>query len=89
MLIVIYLALVVNLLGYVLWDTAARRGNITLVATAAYFIPLFSTLINAWLLRVWPTVELWTACGLIIAGAFICKLFLREPEVSGTEREIP
>lgn len=77
----LYWALVVNLVGYVLWEIAVRRGNLTLVASAAYLIPLFSTLISCQVLGIWPPPAVWVACGLVIAGAFICQRSLRESGV--------
>jgi len=65
------------LLGYVLWDLAMRRGHVTLVASAAYLTPLLSTGISCAVLGVLPGANLWLGCGLVAAGAVLCKLSLR------------
>jgi drug/metabolite transporter (DMT)-like permease len=76
---VLFLAVFPALLGYVLWDAAMRRGHLTLVASAAYATPLLSTAISCALLGVLPGSGLWVACGLIVAGAVVCKAALSGP----------
>jgi drug/metabolite transporter (DMT)-like permease len=69
----LYLAVFPTTLGYVFWDMAMRKGNLILIASLSYIIPLASTLISSALLRVSVTPNLWLACGLVIAGAVVCK----------------
>jgi drug/metabolite transporter (DMT)-like permease len=68
----VYIAVGSNL-AYVLWELAVRRGDIILVASFSYFTPLFSTLISTFYLGISPGVRLWLGCGLVIAGAVLCR----------------
>jgi drug/metabolite transporter (DMT)-like permease len=78
--VLVYIALVPGLLAYVFWDFAMRRGRMILVAAFSYLTPLFSTLVSCLYLQVWPARGLWIACGLLVGGAFICKLSIEETE---------
>jgi drug/metabolite transporter (DMT)-like permease len=55
--------------SYGLWDVAMRRGNLNLVAAAAYTTPLLSTLVSLLYLQVAPRTELWAGCILIVLGS--------------------
>jgi drug/metabolite transporter (DMT)-like permease len=58
-------------LGYSLWDTAMRLGNVTLVGAASYLTPLFATLFAAIYLGAPPESTLWIGCLLLIVGSAI------------------
>jgi len=73
----LFLAVGPALLAYVLWDTAMRRGNVTLVASAAYATPILSTALSCALIGVVPGAGLWIACALVAGGAVLCKLSIR------------
>lgn len=68
-----YLALVPTVLAYVYWDIAARRGDLNLIATFSYLTPLFSTLASCLYLRVFPGVNIFVGCLLVIGGALVCR----------------
>lgn len=68
----LYMVVFPTLLGYVFWDRAMRRGNLTLVVSLSYLTPLLSTLVSCIYLRVTPTATLWIACILVAGGAAIC-----------------
>ena len=74
----LYMAVGPGLLAYVCWDSAMRHGEMVLVASASYAIPLFSTLISCVYLRVPMSPTLWLACLLVIVGAVICKFSIVE-----------
>jgi len=74
----LFLALGPGLLAYVLWDVAVRRGNVTLCAIAAYATPLLSTAITCILLGVLPGAKLWIGCGLVVIGAVLCRIGVRD-----------
>lgn len=61
------------LLGYLFWDMAMRRGRLSIVVPASYATPLLSTLLSVLVLGVHPGTGLWLACGLVIAGAMLCR----------------
>jgi drug/metabolite transporter (DMT)-like permease len=68
-----YMILFPTILAYIFWDAAMRKGQMILVVSLSYFIPLFSTVISSLRLGVAPGPELWLAAGLIIVGALVCK----------------
>jgi len=65
-------------LGYAFWDIGVRRGDFVLLSASSYFTPLLSTLNSCLYLQVLPGPELWVGCGLLIAGAVVSRLSVRE-----------
>jgi drug/metabolite transporter (DMT)-like permease len=61
------------IMAYNFWETAMRRGNLVLVASLSYFIPLLSTLITGLYLHVSLGPGILAGCGLVVAGAVLCK----------------
>lgn len=74
----LYLALGPTLLAYACWEHAMRKGNLVLLASVSYLIPLVSTFISILYLHVTPNNSLWLACGLVIAGAIMCNASVYE-----------
>ena len=72
-----YRALVVDLLAYVLWDAAMRRGDQLLVAAASFLTPLLSTACVSLVLGVRPGGLFWIACLLLAAGAALSRVLPR------------
>jgi len=68
-----YLAIFPKMLAYLFWDRAMRQGNVVLVGSASFFTPLISTLISCVYLGVAMSPSLWLACGLVTAGALLCR----------------
>jgi drug/metabolite transporter (DMT)-like permease len=64
--------------AYSFWDRAVRKGDIVLVASASYLIPLLSTAVSALYLDVQPGPRLWVGGALVVAGATICRLSVSE-----------
>ena len=62
-----------------------RNGDLVLVASSSYFTPLLSTIVSSIYLGVAPGAKLWVGCGLVIAGAVLCKLALKDPSVLSKE----
>jgi drug/metabolite transporter (DMT)-like permease len=60
-----------------------RKGKIILVVSLSYFTPLLSIIISSLYLQVVIKPSLWIACGLVIAGAVICKFSI----VDKTQKE--
>jgi drug/metabolite transporter (DMT)-like permease len=69
-----YRALVVDLLAYVLWDVAMRRGDQLLVAAASFCTPLLSTACVSLVVGVRPGGLFWIACLLLAAGAALSRV---------------
>jgi drug/metabolite transporter (DMT)-like permease len=74
----VYVALLPTFLAYTCWDISMRKGNVVLVVAFSYSTPLLSTIISCVHLAVPLTLNLAIACILVIAGALVCKLSLRE-----------
>ena len=74
----IYVALLPTTVAYIAWDIAMRRGNLILIASLSYIIPLASTIISSILLHVTMSANLWIACILVIAGAVVCRYSVRD-----------
>jgi drug/metabolite transporter (DMT)-like permease len=79
----LYLALLPTLLAYWFWDVAMRKGNIILVTSLSFFIPLISTAMSCFYLGVAAGPSLWLACLLVVGGAVLCKLSILEPPRQG------
>jgi len=76
------------LTAYLLWDRAVRRGNLTLVASAAYLTPLLSTAITSAALGALPGAGVWVGCVLVVVGAMVCKVSVRpEPRTGEGPRQ--
>ena len=69
-----YMVLFPTLCAYVFWDTAARRGNLALIAAGSYLTPLFSIGVTWLYLGVPITAVQWLGAGLVVAGAVASKL---------------
>jgi drug/metabolite transporter (DMT)-like permease len=69
----LYMSVFPTFLAYFFWDRAMRKGKMILVASLSYFTPLLSIMTSSLYLQVAIKPSLWTACGLVIAGAIICK----------------
>jgi drug/metabolite transporter (DMT)-like permease len=74
----LYLIIFPAWLGYLFWDTAMQRGDMTLVTAFSYFTPLLSTLISLLVLQVSPSPFLGLAALLVTAGAVVSKLSILE-----------
>ncbi len=74
----VYMVVFPAWLGYLLWDIAMQRGDITLVTAFSYFTPLLSTLISLLVLQVAPSWLLGLAVILVTAGAVVSKLSILE-----------
>lgn len=74
----VYMVVFPGWLGYLLWDIAMQRGDITLVTAFSYFTPLLSTLISLLVLQVAHSPSLGLAALLVTAGAVVSKLSILE-----------
>jgi drug/metabolite transporter (DMT)-like permease len=75
---VAYVAVGPTLLAYVGWDTAARRGNLSLVAAMSYLTPLMSVGISSLYLGLPIGPLQWLAGVLVVVGAVWCQLAMRQ-----------
>jgi drug/metabolite transporter (DMT)-like permease len=72
-----------TLIAYGLWDRAVRRGNITLLASASYSIPILSTWVSSLYLDVPVGWNLWAGCGFMTLGAVLCERSIARSEQEG------
>jgi drug/metabolite transporter (DMT)-like permease len=66
-------------LGYLLWDSAMRRGDVILVAACSYFTPLFSVLVSSVYLRISAGRNVWLGCALIVIGSLLSWASVSDP----------
>lgn len=74
-------------LGYAAWNIGILHGNVTLLATASYFIPVLSAMLAAWMLDASLSVNFWQGAGMVSLGSLLCWWSTRttaEVKVSGT-----
>jgi drug/metabolite transporter (DMT)-like permease len=58
--------------GYALWNVGILRGNLTLLATASYFTPVFSAFFAAVWLATPLTMSFWQGVAMVTAGSLLC-----------------
>jgi drug/metabolite transporter (DMT)-like permease len=69
--------------AYILWETAMRLGSVTFVSVTAYLTPVFSLIVSCIVLHESAGWGLWGGTALVVLGAFICKLNIRDASESG------
>lgn len=58
--------------GYAAWNTGILHGNVTVLATASYFIPVISAVLAAFLLSSSLSVNFWQGAGMVSLGSLLC-----------------
>lgn len=61
-------------LGYAVWNIGILYGNVTILAGASYFIPIFSAIISAHLLDTPLSHDFWLGASMVVAGSIVCWL---------------
>jgi len=59
-------------LGYSFWDDGIQKGNMTLLVTASYFIPLLSTFMASWWLSTELSISFWQSVMMVTVGSLVC-----------------
>ncbi|MBB3213640.1 drug/metabolite transporter (DMT)-like permease [Herbaspirillum sp. Sphag1AN] len=77
---VLYLVLAAAAMGfgYAAWNVGILGGNVTILAGASYFIPIFSAVLSALVLRVPLSLAFWQGAGMVCAGSVLCWLATRQ-----------
>ena len=70
-------------LGYGAWNVGILHGNVTVLAGASYFTPVFSAALAAVLLQVPLTPAFWLGTGMVCGGAVLCWLATRSGRCLG------
>ena len=63
--------------GYAAWNIGILRGNVTLLAGASYFIPVFSAAIAAAVLSTPLSLAFWQGACMVTGGSLLCWLATR------------
>ncbi|MEH2921300.1 aromatic amino acid DMT transporter YddG [Samsonia erythrinae] len=58
--------------GYAAWNIGILHGNVTLLATASYFIPVISAALAAFILDSTLTVSFWQGAAMVSLGSLLC-----------------
>lgn len=58
--------------GYAAWNIGILHGNVTLLATASYFIPVLSAMLAAWMLNASLSLNFWQGAGMVSLGSLLC-----------------
>ncbi|MDD3353534.1 aromatic amino acid DMT transporter YddG [Zoogloea sp.] len=74
-----YLALAAAAMGfgYAAWNVGILHGNVTVLAGASYFIPVFSAALAASLLQAPLSFAFWQGTSLVCVGSILCWLATR------------
>ncbi len=72
----IYLLLAASAMGfgYAAWNVGMLSGNVIILATASYFIPIFSAMIAAIMLNTSLSFGFWQGVMMVCAGSILCYL---------------
>jgi len=65
-------------LAYLLWSRAMEKGNIVAVVAFSYLSPLFSSIFSAFYLRIPIEHAFWPACLMVVLGAWLSNMAVRE-----------
>jgi len=63
--------------GYAAWNVGILHGNVTFLAGASYFIPVFSAAISTLLLGAPLPLSFWQGAGMVCAGSVVCWVATR------------
>lgn len=63
--------------GYAAWNVGILHGNVTVLAGASYFIPVFSSALAAVLLQAPLPGSFWIGAALVSAGSILCWVATR------------
>jgi len=58
--------------GYAAWNTGILHGNVTVLATASYFIPVVSAMLAAVILNSPLTIYFWQGAAMVSLGSLLC-----------------
>lgn len=75
--VLLVLAAAAMAFGYAAWNVGILRGNVTLLAGASYFIPVFSAAIAAAVLSTPLSLAFWQGAGMVTGGSLLCWLATR------------
>lgn len=65
--------------GYAAWNVGILHGNVTILAGASYFIPVFSAVLAALVLSTPLSLSFWQGAAMVCVGSTLCWLATRGP----------
>ncbi|MFJ3056199.1 aromatic amino acid DMT transporter YddG [Herbaspirillum sp. NPDC087042] len=71
--------------GYAAWNVGILHGNVTVLAGASYFIPVFSSALSATLLHAPLSRSFWVGSCMVCAGSILCWLATRARKTAPSE----
>lgn len=82
----IYLILAAGAMGfgYAAWNVGILHGNVTLLAGASYFIPVFSAALAAMILRTPLSLAFWQGAAMVCLGSILCWIATRNRRARAT-----
>jgi len=77
---IIYLALAAAAMGfgYAAWNVGILHGNVTVLAGASYFIPVFSAALAAIVLQTPLSMSFWQGAAMVCIGSVLCWFATRQ-----------
>ena len=72
--------------GYAAWNVGILRGNVTILAGASYFIPVFSAAVAAAVLNTPLSLSFWQGASMVCAGSILCWLATRARPAGATRQ---
>lgn len=64
--------------GYAAWNMGILHGNVTILAGASYFIPVFSAALAAIVLQTPLSMSFWQGAAMVCIGSVLCWLATRQ-----------
>lgn len=64
--------------GYAAWNVGILHGNVTILAGASYFIPVFSAVLAAIVLHTPLSMSFWQGAAMVCIGSVLCWLSTRQ-----------
>ncbi|WP_343584445.1 aromatic amino acid DMT transporter YddG [Herbaspirillum sp.] len=68
--------------GYAAWNVGILHGNVTVLAGASYFIPVFSSALSAALLHAPLPRSFWIGSSMVCTGSILCWLATRSEKLA-------
>lgn len=80
---IVYLALAAGAMGfgYAAWNVGILHGNVTVLAGASYFIPVFSAALAALVLKTPLSISFWQGSAMVCLGSVLCWLATRQKKL--------
>jgi len=74
-------------LGYAAWNVGILHGNVTVLATASYFIPVISAMLAAFILGSSLTLTFWQGAAMVSLGSLLCWWSTRTADAAKITRQ--